>query len=415
MKAYRQVLTQSGVARLFLPLVTARLTTSVLSLSLLLAARAATGSYASASLVLTAHALALAVTAPVLGRICDRGRPTTTLLVCLGVHVIAYVCLISALITTAPLVLVAGCAALVGASTPPASPVVRGIWPSLIPAKQLQTAYALDSVSNEATFICGPLLVASVVGFAAPTVLVAAGGGVIFLGVLALATAPVVRAVHAPSAADRTARRLLGPLAHGRVRLLLVIAGVGTFSIGTMQVGAAASAASWGAAASAGLVFSALAAGAAVGGLLYGARDWASNQQHHLAFLYAGSGVVLLVAATVSNLVLLAVVFAVVGLITGGRDAVEQLLLGEAGPKHQRTETFAWLSTFMWTGFALGTAVAGQVATRIATPVSYLAGAVGCLLAALAVGLMRGISGSLHEPEASSEVLNDSPAVQGSA
>ncbi|MEV0351587.1 hypothetical protein AB0H88_37945 [Nonomuraea sp. NPDC050680] len=36
-------------------------------------------------------------------------------------------------------------------------------------------------------------------------------------------------------------------------------------------------------------------------------------------------------------------------------------LLADHAPARYRTEVFAWLNTFMWAGYGLGTAVAGQL------------------------------------------------------
>ncbi|MEU3265718.1 MFS transporter [Streptomyces bacillaris] len=402
MNAYRQVLVQPGATRLFLSVLTARLTPSVLSLSLLLAARTATGSYATASLALAGHALALAATAPALGRLCDRVRPASVLLASLAAHLAAYAGLLTALHTqTAPALLVTT-AVLVGATTPPASAVVRGIWPRVVPPGHLHTAYALDSVSNEATFITGPLLVAALSGITTPATLIAAGAGATALGILALAAAPAARTAAAPTPGSASRRgSALGPLAHRPVRSLLIIAAAGTFSIGTLQVGAAASAAHWGNAGAAGYASSALSAGAVIGGLLYGSRRFGAHRLRQLTALYAASAAALAATATAPALPFLAAAFALTGLVSGARDTLEQTLLGDASPNHQRTETFAWLTTFMWAGFALGSAAAGQLTTRLNPAAPYLAGAAACLAATLTAALLaRNASPDRAAPEA---------------
>ncbi|MEV5508532.1 hypothetical protein [Streptomyces orinoci] len=51
-----------------------------------------------------------------------------------------------------------------------------------------------------------------------------------------------------------------------------------------------------------------------------------------------------------------------VGLVGGPRDTLHQVVLGKAAPEEHRTEAFAWMSTFMWAGYGVGSAVAGQLA-----------------------------------------------------
>lgn len=385
MDAYRRLLQVAGVPRLFASVTVVRLTTSVLGLSMLLATHAVTGSYGSASLVLAAHALALAAVAPWLGRRADRGRVSVTLLAALVAHMLAYAAMLAALVLGAPVVVLVATAALIGGTTPPASAVVRGTWSRLVPADQLHTAYALDAASNEATFISGPLVVAAVASFADTTILIAASAITTMTGVLVIARNLAVRAADTPHAPTPglVAAQAAGPLRLLRVRLVLTTAATGTYTLGVLQVAAAANATHWGATASAGLVLSALSVGALTGGLVYGARRWPGIPPRQLAILYIAG--IAISAATVAapNLVFLAGAFALFGLASGARESIEQLLLGEAGPTHQRTETFAWLNTFMWSGFALGTASAGQLTSRIGTQAPYLASATACLIGAL--------------------------------
>ncbi|MEC3978103.1 MFS transporter [Amycolatopsis sp. H20-H5] len=244
-------------------------------------------------------------------------------------------------------------------------------------------------MSNEATFISGPLVVTAVLSVTAPIVLIAAGALATVAGVLGLATAPVLReAVQAhPCPAEKPT--WLGPLKRRRVLTLLLIAAAGTFGVAAMQVGAASMATSWNNTPAAGLVVSALSVGAVVSGLVYGARTWRGDRRCHLTVLYALSGVLLLATMAAPTMLTLGVAFAAVGLVAGARDAIEQLVLGAASPDHQRTETFAWLTTFMWGGFAVGSATAGRLATSWGTASPFLAAAVLWLIAAAFSAMLR--------------------------
>jgi MFS family permease len=332
----------------------ARLSVSMLSLSLLVAVTQVHG-YAAAGLLMLVYAITNAAAGPVRGRLADRFRPRIVLLWLLAVHVVAFVLLYAALSATMA-VLVVACV-LLGASVPPTGPVVRGLWPVLIPKEHLATAYAFDSALNNATFVAGPVL-AGVLLLALPAqVAVAVTGLVKVTGDALVATAPEVRTmpVH-----QRQVAHLLGPLVHGRVRLLLTLMLLDTFTYGCLEVAAVAAASGQG---SAGVLTGLLALGAVVSGLAYGARTWPGIAGSQLVVL-TGAGVVVLAAgAGLTGMVLAGAVFAAFGLVNGPVETVKQVLIGEGSPAHQRVEVFSWVFSVMWLGFGLGTTVAGLVSS----------------------------------------------------
>ncbi|MDX3102771.1 MFS transporter [Nonomuraea angiospora] len=350
---YRRLLAQSGVPRLLVTGLLVKLGTPVLSLALLLAAVDRLGSYATAGLVLTGHALALALCAPLGGRIADRYGPRPALTGYLAAHALAYT-----LLLLAPPALMIGAAALLGATTPPAGSVIRGAWPRLVPASSLPAAYAVDNAVNELTFIAGPLLV-PVLTLAVPAHgVVAAAGAAVLLGTALLLASSVVRQA-APTPPGRL--HLAGPLTHRPTLLLLTIAAFGTFTFGCLRIATVASATTFGSAASAGVLMGLLSAGALLGTLGYGARAWPITGGRLLVLLSLAEAAVLLGGSWAPGFVTLAVLITLVGLVTGPRDAVVPALLADHTPARYRTEVFAWLNTFMWAGYGLGTAVAGRL------------------------------------------------------
>lgn len=386
MRSYRELLGQPGVKRVLLAAIVTRLTTSMFGLALLLATHDATGSYAIAGLALAGQAMALALTAPIYGRLADRTRPRRVLLACLGVHALAYAGLVSSLSSTQsdPFLIVLAATA-VGASAPPASALTRAIWPRLVPARLLSTAYALDTVSNQATFISGPLLVTVGLLVAPALPLIGAAGLATVTGVALLSSSRTLD--HPTDKSVQSAKRhALGPLADKRVVLLLGIAALGAFSYGTATIGAAATADHLGQADLTGLLTSALAAGGILGSLSYGARQPNGNRRTLLVLLYLATAVGLALAAAMPNFALLAVAFAAIGLAEGPRDTLEQLMLGDVSQARYRTETFAWLNTFMWAGYGLGTSSTGLLVSGNSSQggaQALLAGAAACGLGAL--------------------------------
>jgi MFS family permease len=355
-----------------------------------------------AGLMLAGHAGAVALVAPMNGRAVDKHRPARVVLTRAALQFPAYVGLLAAIVGGLPTPLLIAGAICVGAATPPSSAVIFASWPRLVPSDQLHTAYALDSVSNEVTFISGPLLVAAVVSVAQPTVAVGLAGLCTSLGAVLLARTPVVRAAPRPAASAGTAsRRGLGPLAVGQVRVVISIASLGAFCYGAMQVGAAAWATHFAAAGSAGIALSVLSAGGAVGGLVYGGRSWRLSLRRQLALLYGVCGAVLLAACLASSLASLIAVYACFGLLTGPSAAAEQLILNNASPTQYRAETFAWLNSFMWVGYGLGVASTGRLVGATHSTGAFMSAATAALVATtLGSALLRPV----RSPASSQEV-----------
>jgi MFS family permease len=386
-RAYRSVLDSRGVTRLVVAAVTSRVPTSMLGLSLLLTVVDRYGSYAAAGTVLTVHALALALCAPVAGRLADVWGPRRTLLRYLVAHAGAFGAVLAAILLHVDSVVLGLAAVAVGATTPPAGPVTRAQWPKLVDGERLGSAYALDSALNSATFIAGPLLVAGLAALGSPLTAVALAGASKVIGDALLATAPSLDRTDTGVEAAAT-RRPLGPLADAGVRRLLGVVSLDTFMHGCIQVGAAAVAAGGGLT---GFLVSAVSAGEVAGGLAYGLRAWPGGPRLQLAGLHAVAAVLLGLAGFTGGAPALGALFVAIGLASGGRDTLTQLVLGAATPAPYRTEVFAWLSTFMWAGYGAGTAIAGQIAARGgATPVFLAAAASGLIAAAVVVRLRTG-------------------------
>jgi MFS family permease len=360
---YRQLLTHRGVPHIVGAAILTRLGPPVLSLALLLAVLDKTGSYSVAGLALTSHALALALCVPIGGRLVDRIGARRVLVGCLIAHTLTYGLLVFVLVTPTPTWILLAGVALVGATNPPASPVIRGTWPRLVPSTSLGPAYAVDNVTNELMFVIGPVLV-SLLRLVMPTeMIVGIGGAAVLVGAALLVGSHAVRQSPLPSPpredAVRRLLRIAGPLGHRSTLVLLLIAASGTFTFGCLRIATAPSAAHFGSVNAAGLLMGLLSAGTIVGALVYGARAWPLNDRRLLVFACIADCLVLLADAAAPSLLVLTLLIIGTGILTGLRETVLPTLLAQQAPANHTTEVFAWLNTFMWTGYGLGTVIAG--------------------------------------------------------
>jgi MFS family permease len=384
-RRYREVLTIPGVGRLTASVLLSRVATSMLNLALLVATTQRYG-YAAAGVILMLFAVATAIAGPVRGRLADRHEPRRVMLVLVAGHTVAWAGLLAGLLTAAPIVVLCLAAAALGVSVPPAGPVVRGLWPTIVPEEQLPTAYAFDAALNTSTFLAGPMIAGGMLLLMPAPAVVGVTGGIKLVGDLLVAIAPTLRGRrgdHPP------ARGFFGPLANGRVRLLLGMIVLDTFAFGCLEVAAVAAASGQG---TAGVFTSALALGAVVSGISYGARTWPGLPRTQLVMLHAGGAVVLVGAGLAGAvlIVLVAVAYVVYGLVNGPVETLQQVLIGDATPDGQRIEAFAWVFSVMWAGFGIGTTVAGQLVDDGAPAGAlYAAACAQALVALVALAGMR--------------------------
>src|SRR3954469_22156701 len=169
-------------------------------LALLLMVQQTTGSYAIAGLASATHGIAMALMAPLLGRLADRKGPRPVLIAQTCVYPLLLVLLIAVVLTGAPSWAVVASSFAAGASTPLVSGTVRALW-SRVDPRVRGTAYALDATFTELVFVAGPTTVAVVAVLASPVIAVAVAGVLATTGAVAIALLPALRGWTAPAGA----------------------------------------------------------------------------------------------------------------------------------------------------------------------------------------------------------------------
>jgi MFS family permease len=385
---YAILLERPELRRTIVASVIGRLPIGILGLAILLATRAASGSFGHAGAAAACYLAGLAAMAPVFGRVIDRTGPATILLVCAVVFPATLLALVTALRLDAPAWAAFTFAALAGASFPPITVCLRTfLRQRLLEEAQLATAYSLESVLIDVIFIIGPMLVALFVAYLSAGMAVLFAGTCGFVGTLLFRRSPLLAHWRIE---QRQAASFFGPLSvRGFVPLLVVIlAYSGAF--GLLEIGVTAYAAEAGKPALAGLILGLMSVGSALGGLAYGSRGWRLKlpQQFALMLLLMGIGIAAL--SLIGNAVLFVALGIVAGIVMAPALIIQSMLVAKTAPPQYATEAFTWSTSCLLTGVGLGLATGGLVLERASAAAVFGAGgAVSLGAAALAYTSLR--------------------------
>ncbi|MET7299693.1 MFS transporter [Embleya sp. NPDC005575] len=391
--SYAAVLRIPGARRAFGAALVGRLSYGMVALSLLLAVKAGTGSYAVAGTVMALFGATSVFLSPARAALVDRYGPRRVLPPLVAVYATLLVTIAVATWrpgVSGPLLGIAVAAA--GACTPPVGPVMRALWSELAPDRDLlQRAYSLDGVAEEILFAFGPLLVGVLVGVAPAAAGVAVSAGLITVGTLALVSSPAV---------GRSEGRAAGPAAHGSAatpaptrtglwRAVVAAAGVG-LCLGAIDLLAVAFADERGRSAAVAWILAALSIGSAIGGLAHGAVSWRIPSDRRLPLLALGLGLSLAAAGLSPNLCVLAAAAGFTGLFVAPAITTAYLLADACATANTRTRVGAWVNTALNAGASGGTAATGLLIDRAPLPVVFAAAGLPALAAAASTGIRPG-------------------------
>jgi predicted MFS family arabinose efflux permease len=343
--------------------------------------RATTGSYPLAGVAAGAFGIGTAVSAPLAGRALDRlgQRRVLPLLAA------AFGAVLTVLLTSAghlPAAALAVLAGLAGMTRPPVEAGLRALWPRLVPAAALDTAYALDSTVQEIIWIAGPLMLSA---------LLAAGGPrlpLLACAVLSVAgTAAYVLSPRLPAARRRGPRPDGGPLRSSALRVLLGAAACYGVAVGVLNLALVAYATGHGGTAWVGVLVAVWGAGSLAGGLAYGSRRWRAPVQRRAAACLAAFGMALLPLAAAPGLAVLAVLLIVAGAPLSPWLGSLSAAVQRAVPPTAVAEAFTWSFCAITVGIAAGSAVGGALIQAGGPRASFLAA--GGLCVAGAAGIIR--------------------------
>lgn len=376
---YRQLFSTPGTRGFVLAGVLARLPLPMTGIGIITLISQLRGSYALAGALAATFVMTYALLSPRISRWVDRYGQSNVLPVATLISLSGSAVLLVA--TWYPLgdwSLFLG--AFLAGAMPSLSAMVRARWTALHRGQpQLQTAYSLETVLDEVTFIVGPpLSVGLCVGlFPQAGPLLAAL--LLALGVGAL----VLQRGSEPPVTKATERVGVSLISLGQMcRLTLLMAAMGVI-VGTVDIVSVAFAGERGQPGAASLVLSAYALGSCLAGLGFGALKLSQPLSRLLLLGTLATAASTLPMWLAGSIPWLALAVFVAGLFFAPTMIVAMSLVERSVPEHRLTEGMTWLLAGLNIGVATGAALAGQVVdlwgTRMGFGVAVLAGA-GLLL-----------------------------------
>ncbi|MFJ5710590.1 MULTISPECIES: MFS transporter [unclassified Streptomyces] len=375
---YRDILRAPHALRLLTGTLVGRLPNGTGPVAMTLFVRDQGGGYTLAGGLVAAYGLANAVGQPLLGRAVDlKGQPRVQLpaavLSALGMALFAL-----AGIGNLPLAYAA--VVLAGFFTPPLEGGLRALWPSVLGREdRVHRAYALDAVAQEVMFTVGPLLVTLLIALWSPAAALLVINLIGVLGALSVV-------LSAPSRAWRSAPREAHWLGALRSPGLLALLGSFFFvglALGSITVAAVAYADDRGTPSVYGWLMAALGLGALLGGVLYGARQWAGAPEGRLRVLVALLALCYLPLTLTPGPVAMAALSALAGVFLAPVLACAFIVVDRHAPAGTVTEAFSWLVTTFGVGAALGSAAAGPAVELAGTVAGFAVAGAGGLVALL--------------------------------
>lgn len=393
---YRQLLRTPGAWSFLLPGFLARQPFAMLNIGIVLLVQHTTGSFAMAGAVSAATGVSMALGAPQTGKLADRFGQRTVLIPGALVHATAVTVLITLALLDAPLWALLLIAIPAGASVPQVGPMVRARWAHQLGGGTsgggtlMPTAAAFESVTDEFTFVIGPVLATALCTGVHPAAgLIAEAVLTVFGGLVFAAQTRTAPPAHGNA---RTAGGRASALSVPGVRVLIVaFLGIGSV-FGGMQVSLTAFTQSIGAPGANGLLYGVFAGGNMLAGVACGLIVWRSAPQRRLPRAYgllALASIPLWFAADAGSPVVLGAFGLLVGLAVAPAMITGFTLVERLVPAGCRTEAYTWLTGSVALGQAAASTTAGQLADGLGASAGFLVPLAGTALAAVTIATLR--------------------------
>ncbi|MBB4894699.1 MFS family permease [Streptomyces olivoverticillatus] len=386
---YGQLLRTRGAWTFVLPGFLARQPFAMLTIGILLLVNHTTGSYGTAGTVSATAGVSMALFAPQSGKLADRFGQGAVLIPGVIVHAAAISLLTALALSDAPLWALFAAAVPAGASTPQIGPMVRARWAAKLEGSPLMsTAAAFESVTDEFTFVIGPVLATALATGVHPAAGLVAEAVLTLVGGLLFASQRRTQPQTVRAAGGQREKQASALSVPGVRVLAITMLGIGTV-FGGMQVSMTAFTKELGEPGLNGLMYGTFAAGNMIAGIVCGAVAWKSSPQRRLLTAYPLLALATTPLWAAHALPLLGGLGLLVGLCIAPSLITGYTLVEKLVPASSRTEAFTWLTGAVGLGQAAGATVGGRLIDAHTASTGFLVPLGGTALALAVLLVLR--------------------------
>ena len=381
---YRAFFRQPDVTAMVLIAWLSRMPVGMIGLAMLMFMRESLGDFKVAGSVVGVYFVAMAVFAPVCGRIIDRIGPHWPLRITGVLHAVFLALLLVVSSLGMSLVILMLVAAIAGAFSPPIAVLTRTLWRHRFSDEiNRRMAFSVDSIMIELNFTVGPALVALVVAGYSARVAFVMSLLVTFAAFILFLFTPALKYWQQEPHIER---HFLGPLTAPRLVGLFVVTFGLTFSFGILEVGYPAFATSLAWPLLAGVLLGVNSLGSAIGGAIYGVLHFKAPLERQFGLAIGIMSLPLLLHWWVDQVFVFGVIAFFAGTLIAPALTAQTLLITRIAPNKYATEAFTWSATFIVSGIGIGMAAGGAVAELIGVKSPFLLGSV--VLAGMSVAAL---------------------------
>lgn len=353
----------------------------MMGLSMVMFLRESLGDFKIAGSVLGVYFFAMAMAAPVQGRIIDRIGPHLPLRITGVIEPLSFGFFIAALWWQWPLASVFISVAAMGIFSPPITVLTRTLWRHRFDNDQdRRMAFSVDSVLMEMNFTVGPAVTGLILALWSPHVAILTAWVVLTFSILVFLASPALKYWRQEPSGER---HFLGPLTEPKLILLFVTVFGLTTACGLMEVGYPAYATAIAAPAFAGLLLALNSLGSAIGGAIYGGLHIHKPVERQFVFLLALFAVPLILHGVIDHPIGFAFIAFLAGFTISPAFAAQALMVSRLAPAKYATEAFTWSATFIVCGLGAGMAAAGTLSETVHIKAPFVAA--GLLMLSMAL------------------------------
>jgi MFS family permease len=384
--SYRRILGRPGTLRFSLAGLVARLPISMVGIGIVLLVSMKTGSYGVAGAVSAAYMLANAGFAILQGRLLDRFGQGRVLVTASAGFAVALALLMTSVQAGWPIGASYALAALGGSLLPQVGSSVRARWSHVLDeAAEVQTAYALEAVLDEAVFILGPILVTLLATSWHPLAGLVVAVTACLFGTLAFGA----QRATAPPTHHRSAGTVLRPpMPWATVLPLAAVSAALGVLFGAAEVTTVAFAQEHGHRAASGGLLALWALGSLASGVISGAVQWRRGPALRVRVGSLAMAVAMAPLTLVGSVPMMGLALFVAGFAIAPTLIATMSLTEESVPRGRLTEGMAIMQTGLVAGVAPGATLSGLVVDHRGASAAYLVSVGAGLLAAVVAQLL---------------------------